>query len=107
MATGNRMGQQGEWNCFSSQPFPLHQEKMSQLVEMGVGVGGAVGGGEKWRGSYCLRKNQVPRLVPSSYPKAAPSSPSPLSPLSPASSPPLQSGGKSGFSWPKFEFTRV
>lgn len=45
MATGNRMGQQGEWNCFSSQPFPLHQEKMSQLVEMGVGVGGAVGGG--------------------------------------------------------------
>ena len=36
---GNRMGQQGEWNCFSSQPFPLRQEKMNPLVEMG-GRGG-------------------------------------------------------------------
>lgn len=40
-------------------------------------------------------------------PKEHPSFLLPLSPFPPASPPPLQSRGKPGFSWPKFEFTRV
>lgn len=61
----------------------------------------------QWRGSHCLRKRQVPLLVPSFYSKAAPSSLFSLSPFSPASPPPLQSRGKPGFYWPKSVFTRV
>lgn len=61
-------GRAGVWNCFSSQPFPLRQEKMDQLVEMGSG-GGGVERGEK---AIALKKNQVLLLVLPSYPKAAP-----------------------------------
>lgn len=79
MATGNGMGQQGEWNAFSSQPFPLHQEKMNQPVEMGVGLGG-VGGreeataGERSKSCACCHR-PTPKQPPL-----------PLSPFSPASS---------------------
>lgn len=63
MTMGKQDGAAGGMELFfSSKSFPLHQEKMNQLVEMGVGVGG----GGKWRGCYCLRKDQVELLVPPS-----------------------------------------
>lgn len=52
-------------------------------------------------------KQPSPTLGSMSYPKGAPSSLFPLSPFSPASPTPLQPRRKPGFSWPKFEFTRV
>ena len=60
---------------------------------------------EEGTGSYRLRKNQVPLLIPSSDPQSrllCPLSPCPLFP-----SVSSDSEGKLGFSWPKFEFARV
>lgn len=62
MAAGNRMGQQGERNCFSCQPFPLHQEKMNQLLEMGIGV--RVGGGRSGEEATARERTESPKQPP-------------------------------------------
>lgn len=99
MATGNRMGQQGEWNAFSSQPFPLHQEKMNQPVDMGVGLGG---GGVEVERKLLPEKEASPALAAIVLPQS-----SPLFPFPPSLRPlPPRSGGKPDFSWPKLEFTK-
>lgn len=52
-------------------------------------------------------KEPSPTLDSIVLPQSSPPSLFPLSPFSPSSPHPFQSRGKPGFSWPKFEFTRV
>lgn len=78
VALGSWMGQRGQWDCFSPQPFPLHQERMNQLVEMGVGWGRWWGEGGRMERKPLSEKELSPTLFHHPTPKQPPL---PLSPF--------------------------